>query len=84
MSAALSTLDVSYACDVFISHAGEHKIYVDCLRRILQCVGGGVKRRQSQRNRSTVLLDQRSLETGSTTTPWAVTEREARHCRIGA
>jgi hypothetical protein len=84
MSAAMATqlaaLDLSdSACDVFLS-ATTRAPFLDCLRRVLLCVGGMQARRQQLVK---VFLDQASFKSGSTTSPWPVVQHEAENCRVG-
>jgi hypothetical protein len=68
-------------CDVFLSRVlGQTSAYVDCLSRILLCVGGIKGRR---RHDLKVFVDQHGLELGSEKIPPDVVEHAAWNCRIG-
>jgi hypothetical protein len=71
----------SDACDVFLSHVGGHytNTFIDCLRRILLCVGGT---NGKQAHGLKVFIAQHSLATWKTGIPWHH-EPEAQDCHVG-
>jgi hypothetical protein len=78
---AAASVALGAACDVFLCHAGgQTSTFMDCLHRILFCVGGN---KAKQQRALKVFLDPHRVETGSDKVPWPVTEHTARNCRIG-
>jgi hypothetical protein len=80
MAAAVS-VTFTDACDVFLCHVeGQNNTFMDCLRRILLCVG---RTKGKQNHFLKVFLEPRSLTTCASSTPLPVMENEAETCHTG-